>query len=173
MGEGILLRLCRQSVYIAWQNSFPQLGRIQKGVLRGTATEFVSNGDADYMKPRENGTEDFVMTFPQGICDHAIDGLKTKRLQPRDLAVLMAVLGNVNWRSGRAKVTPGGLALQMGILRSNCVTSISRLRKELLISRVVDPHTGENYYLINPRVAAVGGSQRRGHLWAQFESSLE
>lgn len=113
------------------------------------------------------------MTFPQGICDHAIDGLKTKRLQPRDLAVLMAVLGNVNWRSGRANVTPNGLAIQMGILRSNCVTSISRLRKELLISRVVDRHTGENYYLINPRVAAVGGSQRRGHLWAQFEASLE
>ena len=39
------------------------------------------------------------MTFPQGICDHAIDALKTKRLQPRDLAVLMALLGSMNWRS--------------------------------------------------------------------------
>lgn len=113
------------------------------------------------------------MTFPQGICDHAIDALKTKRLQPRDLAVLMAVLGNMNWRSGRAKITASGLATQMGILRSNCVTSIGRLRKELLISRVADPHTGENYYLVNPKVAAVGGPQRRGHLWAQFKASLE
>jgi hypothetical protein len=125
------------------------------------------------MKPRENGSEDFVMTFPQGICDHAIDGLKAKRLLPRDLAVLMAVLGNVNWRSGRANVTPTGLAMQMGILSSNCIASITRLRKELLISRVRDRHTGDNYFLINPKVAAVGGPQRRGHLWAQFKASLE
>lgn len=125
------------------------------------------------MKPRQNGSENFVMVFPEELCEKAVLAVKQKTLQPRDLAVLIALLGNVNWRSGRAQITPSGLAQQLGILDSNCRASISRLRKQLLISRIVDRYTGESFFLINPYLAAVGGPQRRGHLWEQFKESLE
>lgn len=125
------------------------------------------------MNPRQNTSENFVMVFPEELCEKAVLAVKSKQLQPRDLAVLVALLGNVNWRSGRAQITPSGLAAQLGILDSNCRASISRLRKQLLISRVVNRVTGEAYFLINPYLAAVGGPQRRGHLWQQFTDSLE
>jgi Tfp pilus assembly protein PilX len=113
------------------------------------------------------------MVFPEELCEKAVQAVKSKTLQPRDLAVLIALLGNVNWRSGRAQITPNGLAQQLGILDSNCRASISRLRKQLLISRIVDRYTGESFFLINPYLASVGGPQRRGHLWQQFKDSLE
>jgi hypothetical protein len=125
------------------------------------------------MKPRQNGSENFVMVFPEELCEKAVMAVKAKQLQPRDLAVLLALMGNMNWRSGRAQVTPNGLADQLGVVGSNVRASISRLRKQLLISRVVDRYTGEAYFLINPYLAAVGGPQRRGHLWQQFQNSLE
>lgn len=125
------------------------------------------------MKPRQNGSENFVMVFPEELCEKAVLAVKQKTLQPRDLAVLIALLGNVNWRSGRAQITPSGLAQQLGILDGNCRASISRLRKQLLISRMVDRYSGESYFLINPYLASVGGPSRRGHLWQQFKDSLE
>lgn len=125
------------------------------------------------MKPRENGQENFVMVFPDELCSKAAAGLKAKSLQPRDVAILYLIHGYMNWRSGRAHITPSGLARDTGMLESNVRASIGRLRKELLISRVVDRYSGEAYYLINPHLAAVGGAQRRGHLWQQFQESLE
>jgi Tfp pilus assembly protein PilX len=125
------------------------------------------------MNPRDNGNENFVMVFPEELCEKAVLAVKAKALQPRDLAVLVALLGNVNWRSGRAQITPSGLAQQLGILDSNCRASISRLRKQLLISRVLNRGSGDNYFLINPYLASVGGPSRRGHLWQQFQESLE
>lgn len=125
------------------------------------------------MKPRQSGSENFVMVFPEELCEKAAAALKTKTLQPRDVAILYLIHGYVNWRSGRAHITPSGLARDTGMLESNIRTSIARLRKELLISRVVDRYTGESYYLINPYLASVGSPQRRGHLIQQFQESLE
>jgi len=125
------------------------------------------------MKPRSNGNENFVMVFPEELCEKAATGLKTKTLQPRDVAILYLIHGYVNWRSGRAHVTPKGLARDTGMLENNIRASISRLRKELLISRVTDRWSGESYYLINPHLASVGGPQRREHLRQQFADSLE
>jgi Tfp pilus assembly protein PilX len=125
------------------------------------------------MKPRDNGNENFVMVFPEGLYEQAVLAVKNKQLQPRDLAVLVAILGNVNWRSGQAQITPNGLAEQLGVQPSNCRMSVSRLRKNMLISRIVNRRSGESYYLVNPYLASVGGPKHRGHLWAQFQASLE
>jgi len=125
------------------------------------------------MKPRKNGSENFVMVFTTELYEHAVLALKEKRLQPRDLAVLVAMLSNADWRSGRIKTTARGLAEQMGIQQSNCTTSISRLRAAMLVSHVYNVRTGDSYYLINPYVASVGSPQRRGMLMQQFRDSLE
>jgi hypothetical protein len=82
-------------------------------------------------------------------------------------------LNYVNWRSGRAHVTTSYIAERLQVKLPVAVSAITRLRKENLVRRVADRRTGETYFLINPFLASVGGPKRRGHLWQQFEDSLE
>jgi|LakMenE18May11ns_1017448.scaffolds.fasta_scaffold9761409_2 hypothetical protein len=112
------------------------------------------------------------MLFTDELASCAIGAMADKRLLPRDLAVLTGLIANVNWRSGRVNVTQRALAQQMNILESNCCTSIKRLRQEKLIARAVDKTSGHTYFLINPRLASVGSTQRRGHLFQQFDEAI-
>ena len=50
--------------------------------------------------------------------------------------------------------------------------AIKRLRQEKLIARAVDKTSGHTYFLINPRLASVGSTQRRGHLFQQFDEAI-
>jgi hypothetical protein len=125
------------------------------------------------MKPRRDGQENFVMVYPDELLAAATGALADKRLQPRDLAVLLVLLGNVNWRSGRINITQRALAQQIKTSESNVWLSVKRLRAELLIARAVDKASGHSYFLINPRLASVGSPQRRGHLFQQFDEAVE
>lgn len=113
------------------------------------------------------------MVFIEELHVAAMGALADKRLQPRDLAVLMALLANMNWRSGRVDMTQRALAEQLNIRETNVGSSIKRLREEQLIARAVDKASGRRYFLINPRLASVGSPQRRGHLFQQFEEAVE
>lgn len=113
------------------------------------------------------------MVFTDELLCTAVGAVAAKRLQPRDLAVLMTVLANVNWRSGRANVSVRALAHQLQMQESNCSASVTRLRKEQLLARGVDAASGHTFFLINPRLASVGSPQRRGHLFQQFDEALE
>lgn len=124
------------------------------------------------MKCKEDGQEGFVMVHQRDL-DSAISLVGTRKLELRDMAVFMGLMAHMNWRSGRVPITAKALANRLQIKLPTCVSSLTRLKKELLVTRVVDRHTGENYYLLNPYVASVGSPQRRGHLWAQFQASLE
>lgn len=124
------------------------------------------------MKPREDGDENFVMVHQRDL-DSTIALIGERRLELRDAAVFLVLLNYVNWRSGRAHVSAKYIAERLNIKLPVCVSAITRLRKENLISRVIDDRTGERYFLINPFLASVGGPKRRGHLWVQFEESLE
>lgn len=109
------------------------------------------------------------MVSTQGIIEVVLEALVAKALQPRDLAVLMAVMANVNWRVGRANVTQRSIARDLGIRESNCSLSISRLRDAGILARGIDQRSGHAYYLINPRLGWVGSTQRRGHLFQQWD----
>lgn len=124
------------------------------------------------MKSRDDGNEGFVMVHQHDL-DCAVSLVGRRVLELRDMAVLMALMASMNWRSGRVHVTAKGVADQLKIKLPVCVSSLTRLRKQQMISRVMDRHTGENYFLVNPYLVSVGGPKRRGHLWAQFEQSLE
>lgn len=124
------------------------------------------------MKSKQDGDEGFVMVHQRDL-DSTIALLGERRLELRDAAVFLTLLNYVNWRSGRVHITAKYVAERLKIQLPVCVSAISRLKKEGLVSRVVDPRTGENYYLINPYLASVGGPSRRGHLWTQFQASLE
>lgn len=113
------------------------------------------------------------MVYPDELLAAATGALADKRLQPRDLAVLLVLLSNVNWRSGRINITQRSLAQQINTPESNVWLSIKRLRAELLIARAVDKASGHSYFLINPRLASVGSPQRRGHLFQQFDEAVE
>lgn len=101
----------------------------------------------------------------------AIELVRQRRLELRDMAVLMALSAHVQWRSGRAKVTVKALASQLGLSLSSCADSVRRLQRESQLARCVDERTGEAYFLINPFVISVGGPQRRGLLWKMFEEA--
>lgn len=124
------------------------------------------------MKSREDGDEGFVMVHQRDL-DSTIALLGQRKLELRDAAVFLTLLNYVNWRSGRAHVTAKYIAERLSIQLPVCVSAITRLKREGLVSRVMDQRTGENYYLVNPYLASVGGPQRRGHLWAQFHASLD
>jgi hypothetical protein len=124
------------------------------------------------MKSKEEGQEGFVMVHQRDL-ESAISLVATRKLELRDMAVFMGLMAHMNWRSGRVPITAKALAERLGIKLPVCVSSLTRLKKEMLVARVVDRNSGDNYYLLNPYVASVGGPQRRGLLWAQFKASLE
>jgi hypothetical protein len=124
------------------------------------------------MKSKEDGQEGFVMVHQRDL-ESAISLVAARKLELRDMAVFMGLMAHMNWRSGRVSITAKALAEQLGIKLPVCVSSLTRLKKEMLVARVVDRNSGDNYYLLNPYVASVGGPQRRGLLWAQFKATLE
>ena len=124
------------------------------------------------MKSKEEGQEGFVMVHQRDL-ESAISLVATRKLELRDMAVFMALMAHMNWRSGRVPITAKALAERLSIKLPVCVSSLTRLKREPLVARVVDRNTGDNYYLLNPYVASVGGPQRRGLLWAQFKACLE
>lgn len=112
------------------------------------------------------------MLFTEAGQDTLMSALRLKRLVPRDVAVLMGLIVNCDWRSGRVRITQKALAAQMGEHTPNVSASVGRLQRLRMVARVRDPHTGEQFFLINPDLAAVGGPQRRGHLAVQFDEAF-
>jgi hypothetical protein len=124
------------------------------------------------MNPKEGGHEEFLMVHRRDL-DSVIDLVKDRRLELRDMAVFNALMAEMEVASGKVKVSATYLADRLGVKLPVCISSLSRLRKELLVSKVRDKRSGSTYFLLNPYVASVGGPQRRGHLWQQFQDSLE
>lgn len=112
------------------------------------------------------------MLFTEAGQDTVLSALRERQLLPKDVAVLFALCLHCDWRSGRVRITQKALAAQIGDHASHISTSIGRLQRHRLVARVRDPHTGEQFFLINPNLASVGGPQRRGHLAVQFEEAF-
>ena len=115
--------------------------------------------------------EDFVMVHRRDLSS-TIDLVRQRHLEPRDMAVLTAMLCEMD-STGRCRVTVAHLAERLGIQRTHCSASISRLRQQMILARVRDQRSGSTHFLLNPYVASVGGPQRRNHLWQQFQEALE
>ncbi|QTP86369.1 hypothetical protein SSRP02_p013 [Synechococcus phage S-SRP02] len=124
------------------------------------------------MKPRENGDENFVMVHQRDL-DATIALIGERRLELRDAAVFLVMLNYINWRSGRSYVSAKYIAERLNVKLPVAVSAITRLKREKLVARIRDDRTGESYFVINPYLASVGGPSRRGHLWQQFQDSLE
>ena len=111
------------------------------------------------------------MLFTQAGQDMVLTALRNRDIELKDMAVLMSLVFHCDWRSGRARITQKALAAVMGIQPAHCSAAIKRLQshKPPMVARVRDNRTGEQFFLINPDLVAVGGAQRRGYLQHQFD----
>ena len=98
--------------------------------------------------------------------------VKNRRLQPRDVAVVLGMLAHCNWKSGRVTVNAVRLAEELGMVDKHVISSISRLRKEMVVTKLLDERIGLPYYLLNPMMFSVGTLQQKGYLWQLFTESL-
>lgn len=105
--------------------------------------------------------------------DRCLDLVAERRLELRDMAVLWALMAHASWRTGKIIVTVDKLAERLRMQKPHVVSSITRLRKELLLTKGKDPHNGTPFYLLNPAVASVGPAQTKGRMWQVFKESLE
>lgn len=115
---------------------------------------------------------------PLGADAPALAALRLGFLQPRDLALLLALIHNLDPLTGRCWLSPFELAEQLGHHQIRGVNqSISRLRREGLIARGrdrhVERHPREHFWCVNPHVVAcTGGAHRRAMQVVQIEASL-
>jgi hypothetical protein len=87
--------------------------------------------------------------------------LKTKQLLPRDVAVWVAVVERVNWRTGHCPMTLSALAEEIGFDSKYVINSISRLKALRLLKNEYNPRTMERWILINPYVVWCGDPKLR------------
>lgn len=95
-----------------------------------------------------------------------------KSLLPMDGFVFWGLVHHMD-RFGKVRITTNALAELLGFNPQATSRSITRLRRQMMVAKVYDRKTGEHYFLLNPYVASVGGPQRRGHLWAQFQAAAQ
>ena len=94
--------------------------------------------------------EDRFVKAHLGQLEQLLEGVKERRLQPRDMAVVMGLLAHANWKSGKISATAARLAEELGMVDKHVISSISRLRKELVITKLLDPTSGLPFYLLKP-----------------------
>ncbi len=124
------------------------------------------------MKSKWDDEAKFVKTHLLEM-DRCLDLVAERRLELRDMAVLWALMAHASWRTGKIIVTVDKLAERLRMQKPHVVSSITRLRKELLLTKGKDPHNGTPFYLLNPAVASVGPAQTKGRMWQVFKESLE
>tara|TARA_B100000902_G_scaffold390002_1_gene438185 strand:- start:101 stop:475 length:375 start_codon:yes stop_codon:yes gene_type:complete len=120
---------------------------------------------------QSNGFENFVMLHQEEF-ENVFGLISERRLELRDMAVYVGLISEMNWRTGRVRLTARALAKKLNIKDSVCVMSLGRLKKELLVVRVREKRSGDVYFLLNPHFASVGGVKRRGYLQNQFEEAI-
>lgn len=98
-----------------------------------------------------------------------LTALREGRLHPRDLALLMVLIHNMDPLTGRVWMAGADLAAAMGH-RTPCVVlgSIRRLKREGLVAKGLDRRNPRRWFwCVNPMaIACSGGSLRR---WKQID----
>ena len=91
-------------------------------------------------------------------------------LQPRDVAILFCLIGEMDPGSGRVNLSVSALARLLNTKTSNVSISVSRLKKKLLLINRLDKNTNALYFLINPDLASVGVRHQRSMAAKQFRA---
>lgn len=118
------------------------------------------------------GTEDFRMVHREGF-ETMDEALRSRRLRHRDASVFWTAAKYLNIRTGKAHVSATQIAEDLGEHASNVSASLRKLQNELFLVRCRDKVNGGYCLLLNPYICSVGGPQKRGFLWQQFQEALE
>lgn len=97
--------------------------------------------------------------------------LKDRKLQPRDFAVLFAIMSQCNTKTGEIRFMVKTLAQQIDMNPTSFSNSLKRLKENFLIATVLS-HSGDKFYLINPYLFSVGRKQKWGHLLKLFTEAI-
>jgi DNA-binding IclR family transcriptional regulator len=123
------------------------------------------------MKHRTGGEEGFVMVQFDGL-RMARDLVREGRLQHRDLQVLITLMAEVDWRTGRVPLLVGEIAELSGLHRCTTSSCMARLKREMLVVRCQEATGSGSYFLLNPDLANVGGERRRDLLRQAFRMAF-
>jgi hypothetical protein len=97
--------------------------------------------------------------------------LENRKLQPRDFAVLFAIMTQCNAKTGEIRFMVKTLSQQINMNSTSFSNSLKRLKDNFLIVTVTN-HSGDKFYLINPYFFSVGRRQKWGHLLNMFAAAV-
>lgn len=102
-----------------------------------------------------------------GTCGLIENSFKTRQLKPLDSLVLITIAANLNFRTGRCKLSIKEIAEKMGYDYCRVQPSVKRLLDAAVIARV-EPRDGFGFY-IHPNIISTGSKKIRGHVWKLFK----
>ena len=95
------------------------------------------------------------------------EDVRDGHLSYKHIAVFVAIVRRLDFRTGMAAVTAEDIASGLGMNPAMCRSCISQLQKRMLLARGYASDKGVRY-MPNPYVASCGALSRRTFFWKQF-----
>lgn len=125
----------------------------------------------DPLEPVTDGTSYFGFIHLHELKKHE-ELLKDRKLNYRDITVLLLMMGRCNAKTGKVKFIVKKFAEDISMNATSLSACIANLKKAMLIATFIE-EDGEKYYMINPYIFSVGKKQRWGFCVQKFFSAFE
>jgi hypothetical protein len=102
-----------------------------------------------------------------GVSGVVENSFKTRQLKPLDSLVLLCIAANMNFRTGRCRLSVKEIAEKIGYDYFRVQPAVKRLLDAAILARV-EPREGFGFY-IHPNVISIGSKKVRGHVWKLFK----
>lgn len=99
--------------------------------------------------------------------------LGLKKIQSRDLAVLLVMVSMMELRSNRTRVKASKISELLNASQNNVYLSIKRLREQKIIVKSCDKRTGEIVYMVSPYIFSGGSPKQRGFKIVTYNESIQ
>jgi hypothetical protein len=110
----------------------------------------------------------FYKTDCNGMCGVIENSFKTRQLKPLDCLILTVIAANLNYRTGRCKLSVKEIAEKIGYDYCRVQPAVKRLLDAAILARV-EPRDGFGFY-IHPQIISIGSRKIRGHVWKLFKA---
>lgn len=95
---------------------------------------------------------------------------KTRELKPMDGMVLLALMSEADWSTGRINVTSTDLGERLGMQAAQIRACISRLKRQHLV-RYIKGKGNQYFYCLNPWVVQPGTAQSEAYIKQCFQEA--
>jgi len=116
-------------------------------------------------------SEGFSLMYHEALSKR-IDLVKSKDLKPADFCVWACLLSELDWKSGKCKVSVKMLAERLGWTIANTSSCLKRLRAHRMIAKGVR-RDGGTYWMVNPDVCLSGGWKVKDRRYAQWDEMVQ